>query len=356
MHLPFQRNSFVCLALLASTLVVASGCHTLRTRNPLLEADLPPELVMPREGDKVTLPPYMIEPPDQLLIDAVKVVPKAPYRLEPLDTVSIEVLNTLPDQPISGVYQVEATGRINLGPSYGSVQAAGLSIDQLQKMIEEKLAEILREPIVSVALGQTAGAQQIAGPHLVNPDGTVSLGTYGRVYVAGMTFDQAEAAIEEHLEKHLEDPDVLVDISSYNSKVYYIITQGAGSGDRVVRTPIIGGETVLDAISQLGGLSGISSQKMWIARPAPDKTGYEQILPVNWDSITRGGQMATNWQLLPGDRLFIAEDPLARFQFNLNRITGPIDSVSGTVLLLTNSVRSLSGSFRRGTGNNQGNF
>ena len=45
-----------------------------------------------------------------------------------------------------------------------------------------------------------------------------------------------------------------------NSKVYYIITDGAGSGEQVFRFPVTGSETVLDAISQIGGLPPVSSK------------------------------------------------------------------------------------------------
>ena len=59
-----------------------------------------------------------------------------------------------------------------------------------------------------------------------------------------------------------------MDVVAYNSKVYYIITQGAGLGDSVRRLPVTGNETVLDAISQIGGLSQVSSKNIWIARPS----------------------------------------------------------------------------------------
>ena len=100
---------------------------------------------------------------------------------------------------------------------------------------------------------------------------------------------------------------------AYNSKVYYVITQGAGLGDSVRRLPVTGNETVLDAISQINGLSQVSSKKIWIARPAPHNFGCQQILPIEWDAITQGAQTATNYQILPGDRLFVAEDELVTF-------------------------------------------
>src|SRR6266566_3224259 len=49
---------------------------------------------VPTEKSKVTLPEYVIEPPDILLIDVIKLVPKAPYRFEPLDVLQVEATGT----------------------------------------------------------------------------------------------------------------------------------------------------------------------------------------------------------------------------------------------------------------------
>ena len=77
-----------------------------------------------------------------------------------------------------------------------------------------------------------------------------------------------------------------MDVVAYNSKVYYVITQGAGLGDNVRRFPVTGNEPVLDAISQINGLSQLSSTHIWIARPAPGNFNCEQIMPVDWVAIT----------------------------------------------------------------------
>ena len=60
-------------------------------------------------------------------------------------------------------------------------------------------------PATSVVLAATFGQQQIAGEHLVGLDGTINLGTYGSLYVAGMTVAEAKDAVEKHLSKDLLD-------------------------------------------------------------------------------------------------------------------------------------------------------
>lgn len=334
--------------------VCALGCHNLNHRNLALESVLPPNERIPNGEYKTTLPVYVVEPPDVLSIVAVKVIPKPPYRLEPLDIVQIRGLNLFPDHPLDGPFQVEAGGTISLGAPYGTIQVAGLTIDQATEVLLKQLKKDLLDPSVTITLAQTAGTQQISGDHLVAPDGTVNLGSYGQVYVAGRTLAQAKAAIEKHLEQYLESPQVTLDVLAYNSKVYYVILDGAGTGDRVIRLPITGGETVLDAMAQVGGLTQLSSQKLWIARPAPDQLGYQQRLPVNWNEITQQGIQATNYQLLPNDRLYVAASKATALDTAVGKLTAPLERLSGVILLGTGAIRNLNGSFSNNNNNNQG--
>ena len=103
----------------------------------------PPD--MPRELMKITLPDYVIEPPDVLLIDAVRVVPKPPYRISSLDILSIQVEGALPDRPLTGQIQVEPGGTINLGPPYGTVDVNGMTLPTATSVITKRLQETLRE-------------------------------------------------------------------------------------------------------------------------------------------------------------------------------------------------------------------
>jgi polysaccharide export outer membrane protein len=332
------------VALLA---LVATGCTTFgrpqraMDRQATLDANCPgdPAKMPAKELAKVTLPPYVIEPPDILLIDALRVVPKPPFRIQSFDTLQVIVEGTLLEQPINGLYVVEPGGMLDLGPSYGKVMVGNMSLEEAQDAVFRHLKRVLREPQVSLTLAQAAGQQQIAGEHLVGPDGTINLGTYGTVFVTGKTLEEAKQAIEDHLAKHLDAPLVSVDVFSYNSKVYYVITEGAGYGDNVARFPVTGNETVLDAIAQINGLSRLSSKDIWIARPAPSGVGCDQVMPVDIEAVMKGGATATNYQLLPGDRVFIAQDHMVAFDSMLGRITAPFERIFGFALLGASTVQ-----------------
>ena len=132
-----------------------------------------------------------------------------------------------------------------------------------------------------------------------------------------------------------------VDVLAYNSKVYYVITDGGGYGEQVVRIPVTGNETVLDAISQIQGLPVVASKKkIWVARATPDHD-HPNILPVDWNGITMGGRAATNYQLFPGDRIFVNSDCRIRIDSHLAKIISPIERLFGITLLGATTVNTI---------------
>lgn len=304
---------------------------------------------VPTEKQKTSLPPYLIEPPDILLLDPIRMIPKPPYLVQPLDALLIRVAEPLPNQPIDGTYTVTPDGTVNLGYSYGQIRVAGYTLEDVERVIRNHLGRVLKDPQIAVGLAQFRGVQQTRGEHLVRMDGTISLGSYGCVYVAGLTLAQAKVAIERHLSQYLLDPEVSVDVFAYNSKSYYVITDGAGYGQQVYRFPVTGNETVLDAISQIQGLPAVASKKkIWLARPAPACHGCSQILPIDWRAITEGGVTATNYQIFPGDRIYVHSDWLICLDNTLNKVLSPIQQVLFTTIFFGAAVNQ----FKSGGGNN----
>lgn len=296
---------------------------------------------VPRELCKATIPEYIIEPPDVLTIDAIRLLPRQPYQLQPLDTLAVEINDNAGNPLYQATVAIDPAGRLPLGALFGSIPAAGKTADELAKIVTEHVGQTYANPLVAVDIVQLELLQQIAGEHLVGPDGTVNLGIYGQVRVAGMSIPQATEAIQHHLAQHLDDPRVAVDVFGFNSKFYYVISEGAGLGDQVNRFPYMGNETVLDAISNVQGMSAVSSKHMWIARPGRNENGGDQVLPVDWQAVSMRGDVTTNYQLMPGDRLFIAEDPLVAYDNQLAKKIAPVERIAGVMLLVTQAVQRL---------------
>jgi len=197
--------------------------------------------------------------------------------------------------------------------------------------------------------------QPLSGQHLVRPDGTISLGVYGAVFVAGKTLDQIATDVAAALQAYKYGGgtpkltveqikrELQVDVLAYNSKFYYVITDGGGYGAQLYRLPITGNETVLDGLAQVGGLPAVSSKKkIWLARATPNH-GPPAILPVDWCAVALRGESATNYQLFPGDRIYVGSDTRILIDSNIQKTISPIERLFGVTLLGSTTVNSIKG-------------
>lgn len=252
-------------------------------------------------GYHVAQPPYRIAPPDILLIDSVGLQQSDP-KIRDGDTLAIDVAGAPQEQPISGQFKVGAKGRVSLGPNYGTVSLLGLDCDEAAAKIRKHLEAVLREPNVSVSMAERRPLQQIAGEHLVGPDGRVTLGAYGTVSLVGLSVEEAQAAVEKHLKERGFDATISVSVSSYNSHVYYVIEEG--DGDFIIRNPVTGNDRVLDALSRIDGGLNSSSQ---VRLHRPKTNGTDEVLDIDWQAIVQGKSLATNYQLQSGDRVYVTK-------------------------------------------------
>ena len=268
----------------------------------------------------------------------------------------------------------------NTGPAAPAMFAAPAAVpSELSKI---SLPPYVVEPpdillIEVYTLPQTKGQpatvispQPISGQHLVRPDGTVNLGIWGTLPVSGLTTDQIRENVKNFVfnqmktlpyikEKgtEVDDPNklfVVVDVIAYNSKAYYVITDGAGYGEQIYRFPIQGYETVIDALAGINGLPIVGSkQNIWVARRTPHAGQTDQILKVDYVAMTQHGYTPTNYQILPGDRIYVKADHLFAVDGYLQKVITPIERVLGVTLLSSSTYNSVTN--RRATANNNGN-
>ncbi len=269
---------------------------------------VPPSGAVPRELEKITFPPYVIEAPDQLLIEVVQRA-------------------KVPQYDEKGVALTNKDG-----------------------------SPVTKDGVIPLTV------QPVSGPFHVRLDGTVGLGFWGAVPVAGLTLDQAAEAIRNHLVSQEtlsrfgtkpESVIVIVDVLAYNSKKYYVITDGGGFGEQVFPFPITGSETVLDALGNIGGLPDVGSKRnIWVARRTPHPGQPWQILPVDWVGMTQHGNTFTNYQVMPGDRIYVKAQRLVTIDRTLARIFSPIERIFGISLLGTSVYNQVSGRGNGFGGNN----
>ncbi len=226
------------------------------------------------------------------------------------------------------------------------------------------LPHVIEPPdLLIVEVLEALAGRPISGERLVRPDGKISLGFYGDVQVRGLTLDQLKVAIIKHLRRFLTDEAlglktqspsleeqnhwavippaestaVFVDVTAYNSKNYYV----QGDTQSVGKFPCTGGETVLDALQHAGGLMPQAEPKD-IRLVRLGRNGKpSRVYKIDLEAIQEKGDVATNYQMFPGDRLVIGRNAVVTRTTELDRLAAPLQTVTGWNLQYAFMLRAL---------------
>ena len=97
-----------------------------------------------------------------------------PYVVEPPDLILVEVLEALPGRPISGERLIRADGKISLG-FYGEVHVRGLTLPQVKVAIIKQIRKFISDDTLGlkdlVMLETTPAKPRNPGPLVLPPDG-----------------------------------------------------------------------------------------------------------------------------------------------------------------------------------------
>ena len=197
---------------------------------------------IPTELQKVSLPPHRVEAGDVLVIEPNDF--NSPVRLP-------------------GDQTVQQDGTIELG-QYGRLQVMGRSAEEIQAQVSTMIAGI------ETSKFEATVAQASYHPSQTKPQPTVDYG-------------------------------VAVRLVNQDSALFYVMGEVNSPGSY----PLVGHETVLDAIIAAGGLSdSANDHKIIVTRPQlPGRPRV--ILPACYQQILQMGDVSTNYQLMPGDRIYV---------------------------------------------------
>lgn len=147
----------------------------------------------------------------------------------------------------------------------------------------------------------------------VLPDGSIDLGRFGKLIVAGKTVEQIESDVAAAVKKaEPKAEEINVRLVNPQSAVYYVLGEVSSPGS----FPLIGRETVLDGILEAGGLTDKASQcNIILSRPS-SPCSCRTAIPICYRQIVQLGDTTTNFQLMPGDRIFVATRTLSEQLFS----------------------------------------
>jgi polysaccharide biosynthesis/export protein len=151
-------------------------------------------------------------------------------------------------------------------------------------------------------------------PMRIDMKGNIHLPMAGRVHAAGLTAEQLQSQIEDRLKKFVNDPDVVVSVSEYRSQPVSVL--GAVNTPGVHQ--LEGHKTLFEVLSSAGGVRSDAGNTVTITRelkwgPIPladaktDSTGKYSIATVKVKEISDGKNPTENIVIEPDDVISVSK-------------------------------------------------
>jgi polysaccharide biosynthesis/export protein len=137
--------------------------------------------------------------------------------------------------------------------------------------------------------------QDFTRPHIVRPDGKITLPLVGDVQAGGLTPVQLSKSIAQVLSAIIKDPQVGVSVTQVNSKKYYIQGEMNRSGSFPLAVPT----TVMEAISNGGGFKDFANKKKIVILRKGKRIKF------NYNDVVKGKNTDQNIYLEPGDYIIV---------------------------------------------------
>ena len=274
-------------------LLTGTGCSTLSslglpggsTNNMLqsakkLSQSQSQSYLVPKELRKADLPNYIIEAGDTLFIEPVSF--DATIRL-------------------SGDQIVKPDGTISIG-EFGRYVATQKTVEQVQIEVQSVIDQGIRDQLEHAYFleEQERQAEQARKAAKAQAEGTADADQL-------TPEEEMEAAAERRrsMDRRIVDQlaknKVSVRLVNWDSKRFYVLGEVNSPGS----FNFVGNETVLDAIVQAGGLNSKANQhQIIVTRPTPCDS-CRTVMRVCYQQIVQLGDSSTNYQLQPGDRVFV---------------------------------------------------
>lgn len=139
----------------------------------------------------------------------------------------------------------------------------------------------------------------------VRPDGMISVPLVGDVEAGGKTPTEVADEIKTKLAKFVREPQVTVIVDQLRSHEYLSRVRVTGAVRQPISVPYRQGMTVLDAVLAAGGTTEFAAaNRTELYRKSAKGT---RAYSVQLESILHDGDLATNYEVQPGDVITVPE-------------------------------------------------
>jgi len=143
----------------------------------------------------------------------------------------------------------------------------------------------------------------------IQPDGYISLEVGGELKVAGLTIEQARAAILKKAATRLQDPIATIVLKEFQKPYFVIAGEVSVPGKIEMRERV----TALQAIMLAGGMKETArSSQVVVFRRINTDTAEVKLL--NLKSIRSTSDLENDLTLQPGDMVFVPRDKISKIE------------------------------------------
>jgi len=182
----------------------------------------------------------------------------------------------------------------------------------------------------------------------VSEDGLITVALLGEVKVGGLTKSGLEKKLTQLFkERFLKNPQVTVFIKEYRSQKVSLLGAVNNPGDY----ELLGRQTLLQIISQAGGLTEEAGKDIILIRKQPDGSNTSQEIPV--EDLVEKGDVKLNLVLKPGDIINIPIDKTVRvYVFGQVKNPGALEVKKSNIPTLLRAIAQAGGFSERASKGN----
>ena len=204
---------------------------------------------------------------------------------------------------------------------------------------QEKLTQEYRVGPKDLLEISVFGADELSRTVRVSEDGKVTLPLLGEVLVDGLTKAEVEKKLGQLLgEKYVQNPQVTVFIREYQSKRVSVL----GAVEKPGPYQLLGRQTLMQIVSEAGGLTRDAGNEIVIIRQLPD--GSSTSLRISIDDLFLKGDAKLNVPMEAGDIVNIPVDkPVVVYVFGQVKNPGALQVKKSNIPTLLQAIAQAGG-------------
>lgn len=165
--------------------------------------------------------------------------------------------------------------------------------------------KVMRDDVLTLSFPLSPELNQTA---TVQPDGYISLGNIGSVYVQGMTVPEVTDAVKQAYAGVLNHPIVDVDLKDFQKPFFVVSGQVGKPGQYDLRYDI----TVTQAVSIAGGVTPDATGQAFLFHRVSDD--WVEVKKMDLASILKGKNVNEDIHVQPGDMIVIPTTFITKFR------------------------------------------